>query len=299
MDVHLRDLRYFAAVADDLNFTAAAARLYVSQPALSKQIRRLEEQLRTPLFDRSGGRVALTAAGSALLPHVRDLTDGWERARTAVATAAKSLTVGFHTRVARGVLPALTASMREALPGWTLRFRQFPWSDATAGLATGEADVAVVWLPLPEDGRFTWSVVSTEDRLVALPAGHRLAGRAELRLAELADEPFVALPASAGGGRDFWLASAQRDGPALIGAEAETAEECLELVAAGLGVALISAGNAGIYARGDLAYVRVTGIPPGRLAVVWRAGDERRPVRVVADACAGCLCRPGGSTADG
>src|SRR4029450_3224016 len=78
MDVHLRNLRYFVAVAEELHFSRAAERLHVSQPALSKQIRQLEQQLQFPLFRRGRRRVQLTAAGEALLPGARRLLAAWD-----------------------------------------------------------------------------------------------------------------------------------------------------------------------------------------------------------------------------
>lgn len=88
MDVHLRDLRYFAAVAEELSFTRAAERLHLSQPALSKQIRGLERTLRVPLFDRDRRQVRLTAAGEALLDTARQVLAGWDDGTAAVADAA-------------------------------------------------------------------------------------------------------------------------------------------------------------------------------------------------------------------
>lgn len=99
MDVHLRRLRYFVAVAEELHFTRAAERLHVAQPALSRQVRELEEELRVVLLSRSSRSVALTAAGRALLPRARELLAAWEAARTAVGDAAAAeaavLRVGF------------------------------------------------------------------------------------------------------------------------------------------------------------------------------------------------------------
>jgi DNA-binding transcriptional LysR family regulator len=293
MDVHVRDLRYFVAVAEERSFTRAAAeRLFVSQPALSKQIRRLEASLGAELFGRGPGEVTLTGAGRALLPRARRLLADWDRAQHAVADAAAAehavLRVGFQTSIGRGLIPGVTAVMGELLPGWTLAFRQVSWADPATGLASGDADVAVAWLPLPPDGGFAWKVLTTEDRWVALPSAHRLAGREVIPFAELAAEPVIALPASAGAARDFWLATGQRSTPARVAAEASSAEESMEAVTSGLGVVLLSAGNAGIYARDGIAFRPVSGLPPTELAVVWRAGDHRRAVQVFVDAC--CIC---------
>jgi DNA-binding transcriptional LysR family regulator len=88
MDTHLRDLRYFVAVAEELHFTRAAKRLFVSQPALSKQIGHLEQSLKVQLFQRDRRRVELTAAGRELLWHARELLRQWDEAQQAVARAA-------------------------------------------------------------------------------------------------------------------------------------------------------------------------------------------------------------------
>ena len=93
MDVHLRDLRYFVAVAQQLHFTRAAETLYVSQPALSKQIRALERQLRVTLFERDHGTVRLTRAGTELLPHAERMVASWESAKSALSKASDCATI--------------------------------------------------------------------------------------------------------------------------------------------------------------------------------------------------------------
>ncbi|WP_371778320.1 LysR family transcriptional regulator [Streptosporangium subroseum] len=293
MDVHVRDLRYFVAVAEELSFTRAASdRLFVSQPTLSKQIRQLELSFRTALFERDRRTVTLTAAGRALLPHARQMIEQWEVAQRAVADAAATqettLTVGFQTSIGRGLIPAVTATMEKLLPGWRLQFRQVTWADPTVGLAGGDVDVAVAWLPVPMSGDFSQKVITREDRWVALPANHHLADRPVIFFEDLADEPFIALPAAAGALREFWLGNDHRRTPARIAATAETADETFEAVASGLGIVLLSAGNAEIYKRENLTCRPVTGLSPSELAVVWRAGDHREAVRVFIDAC--CLC---------
>jgi DNA-binding transcriptional LysR family regulator len=290
VDVRVQDLRYFVAVAEELSFTRAAARLFVSQPALSKQIRQLETLLRAELFTRGHRQVALTAAGSALLPRARRLIAEWEGAVEEVRSAATAdqrvLTVGFHTRIGRGLVPAITATMQERLPGWGLQFRQVPWDDPAVGLSGGGVDVAVAWLPVPSG--LSNRTISTEDRWVAIPAGHPLAERPSVRFADIEDESFVALPSSAGPMRGFWLADDHRSSPARIAGEATTADEAFELVAAGSGVVLLSAGNSELYRRSDVVHLPVTDLPPAELAVIWRTGDRRTAVRVVADTCFHC-----------
>ncbi|MFC4033442.1 LysR family transcriptional regulator [Streptomyces polygonati] len=300
MDVHVRDLRYFVALAEELSFTRAASdRLSVSQPTLSRQIRRLELSFRTALFERDRRTVTLTAAGRALLPHARQLIERWEGARRAVVDAVAAqdttLTVGFQTSIGRGLVPAVTATMEKLLPGWRLRFRQISWADPTAGLAGGEVDVAVAWLPLPASGGFSRKVITREDRWVALPTDHRLADHPVVSFGDLAAEPCIALPATAGPLRDFWLGNDRRRTPARVAVTATTADEAFEAVASGLGIVLLSAGNAGIYQRENVTCRPVTGLSPSELAVVWRTGDHREAVRVFVEAC--CLCGAGSGAA--
>lgn len=202
---------------------------------------------------------------------------------TAAATRGRTLTVGFQTRIGRGLIPAVTATMGVRLPDWRLQFRQIGWRDPAASLAAGEVDVAVAWLPVADTGELSWHVVATEERWVAMAPGHRLAGWESVPSAELLGEPFVAPPG--GPARDFWLGNDHRTTPATVVAEAETAEEMLEAVAAGVGVALLSAGNAKIDRRDDVVTRAVTGLSPGRLAVIWRTEDRREAVRVFADSC--------------
>jgi DNA-binding transcriptional LysR family regulator len=291
MDVHLRDLRYFLAVADELNFTRAAERLYVSQPALSKQIKALEQQLRVALFVRDRRTTQLTPAGAALLPHARELVGNWDEAQRMVADTAAAdaanLTVGFSTSIGRGLLPSIRTHFAERHPGWQLTLKQVPWSDPTGGLADGDTDVALVWLPVPGlDDAYSCQVLVTEPRWVALPLGHRLADLDVVPFAALLDEPFLALPASAGPLRAYWLGEAERgDRPARLSAVVATAEETFEAVANNVGIALLSAGNAAIYTRTDVLTRPVDGLSPSELAVLWRDNDHRTVIRDFILAC--------------
>ncbi|MFF2659909.1 LysR family transcriptional regulator [Kitasatospora sp. NPDC058032] len=292
MDVHARDLRYFVAVAEELHFTRAAERLYLSQPALSKQIRTLERRLGAELFRRDRHGVALTAAGGALLPHARRVLAAWTEGAAAVEAAKaeqrSTLVVGMSTSPARGgLLPAVRSRFGAAHPEAATRLRQTSWEDPTAGLADGSVDVAFVWLPLPDEERFGWTVVAEEPRLIALPDTHPLAARTGIDFAELADEPFLALPPSAGPLRDYWLALEARAGrPPRIGAEIAGVEETYEALIAGLGVCLVAAGNAPLITLGGVTTRPVRGVGACHYVLAWRREDEHRPlVRAYADAC--------------
>jgi DNA-binding transcriptional LysR family regulator len=291
MDVHGRDLRYFVTVAEELHFTRAAERLYISQPALSKQIRMLERQLGAPLFDRGTGGIRLTPVGEALLPHARQVLAAWDRGWAEVERAKgrqrATLVAGMSTSPGRGgLLPAIRSRLTALHPEVTVRLRQFSWDDPTAGLADGTADVAFVWLPLPDPGRYRWIVAAEEPRLVALPDSHPLARRDVIDFADLLDEPFLALPPSAGPLRDYWLAVDDRGGrPPLIGAEIASTDETYEALVDGRGVCLLAAGNAPLVTLGGVTTRPVHGISPSQLALAWRSDDTRPLVLAYAQAC--------------
>ena len=289
MDAHLRDLRYFVAVAEELNFTRAAQRLHTSQPALSKQIQGLETALRAQLFDRDRRQVRLTAAGRALLEVARPLLDRWEEGTTAVAAAAaaeaRRLRVGTLTSIGRDLYPGVLDHFGEREPGWRVELRSFSWADPSAGLRGQATDAAFLWLPLGGDD-IAVRVLTAEPRYAAISAGHRLAGRREITFADIAGEPFVALPRAAGPLREFWLATDQRAGqPVVVAAEVTSADEKFEIISTGAAVALVSAGNAVTYSRPGIVCVPVSDLSPARLAVGWRRDDPRRAVRSFVEAC--------------
>ena len=287
MDVHLRDLRYFTAVAEELHFRKAAERLFVSQPVLSRQIARLEQDLKARLFIRDRRSVQLTSAGEALLHHTRHLLENWDAATKEVTTLARKeqsvLVIGLQTGVGRGMLHTLTQALNAIQ--WRPELHQVAWNDATAGVEAGDCDAGFAWLGTTINPRCDYVVVAEEPIMLAVNSQHRLAGRRQASFAEISNEPLVALPDSAKELRSFWLAEHARHGsPAPIACEAETADEALENVAAGTGSVFISAGNSVLYAREGVHFLDVPDLPPARLAFLWRAGDTRDVIRVAASA---------------
>ena len=299
MDVHLRDLRYFVVAAEHLHFTQAARALFVSQPALSKQIGALERQLRVTLFERDSRGVRLTLAGEALLPQARAVLAGWDEAQRQIAEATlrqqSTLTVGMSTGLGRGMLPAVREMLADRAPNAELRVRQVPWDDPTGGLIGDSAqptDGAFLWLPLPVEAGVDWIDVATEHVMVALPARHRFAAQERVDIGDLLDEPFLALPRASGRLRDFWLAvDARRGHPVRVGGEIASTEEAVEAVAAGFGVCLLAAGNASLVARDGVLVRRVSGVPPARLVFAWRRDDDRPLLVALREAVAACSGR--------
>ena len=287
MDVHLRDLRYFTAVAEELHFRKAAERLFVSQPVLSRQIARLEQDLKARLFIRDRRSVQLTSAGEALLHRARNLLEDWDAATKEVTTLARKeqsvLVIGLQTGVGRGMLHTLTQALNAIQ--WRPELHQVAWNDATAGVEAGDCDAGFAWLGTTINPRCDYVVVAEEPIMLAVNSQHRLAGRRQASFAEISNEPLVALPESAKELRSFWLAEHARHGsPAQIACEAATADEALENVAAGTGSVFISAGNSVLYAREGVHFLDVPDLPPARLAFLWRAGDTRDVIRVAASA---------------
>jgi DNA-binding transcriptional LysR family regulator len=289
MDAHLRDLRYFVAVAEELHFGRAAERLHLSQPALSKQIRALETTLRAQLFRRDRRRVELTAAGTALYTVARDLLRDWDEGLAVVADEAareaRVLRVGTLTSIGRALYPAVIDRFAKHQPGWQVELRSSGWGDATGGLRDQACHAAFIWLPV-DDPVIDSEVLAVERRFVALSAAHPLAGRSSVSFAEIKDEPVAALPVSAGPARDFWLGVAARDGvPARVAAEVSSADEVFEIVASGAAIVLLAEGNAAIYARPGIVCVPVSDLAPARLAIAWRRGERRPAVRDFVRAC--------------
>ncbi|MGW6918225.1 LysR family transcriptional regulator [Kitasatospora sp. NPDC054939] len=279
MDVDTRLLRSFLAVAEEGNLTGAAGRLYLAQPALTKQIRQLETRLGVQLFTRSRSGMALTAPGRALAEHAPVLLAAWDRTlhatRAAADRAARVLRVGFLASAANEATPHIVAAFTRRRPEWRVEMRQASWSDPTAGLATGDVDVALVRLPFPGQQALRVDELFDEPRWVALPAAHRLAGQERIAFPELWDEPFVAAPAATGPWRDHWLAADEREGrPVRIGAVTEHPDDWLSAIANGYGIALAPESAARFYARPGVVYRPVDGVSPTRVGVARAQGED-------------------------
>jgi DNA-binding transcriptional LysR family regulator len=260
LPIELRHLRYFSAVAEELNFTAAARRLHISQPPLSQQIQDLEALIGTPLFRRSSRRVHLTAAGEAFLVHARAILARVESARAqAQAVGAGKIGrvfIGATGSILRGGLGDLLAAHRHEYPEVTTTLIEQAPELQIKSLLERKTDVCFIRVPPPMEGlaaELAWK----EGVVLAMSRIHRLAHRKRLSLKELRDEEFVALlPESS----DF--AKSIRDNCVAAGFlprvahEVVDAQSMLGLIAAGFGVALVPASMAR-FTTGEIKFRRL------------------------------------------
>ncbi|WP_280366493.1 LysR family transcriptional regulator [Nocardia wallacei] len=292
MDIDTRLLRYFAVVAEEGHLTRAARRLYVSQPALTKQIRQLETRLGVELFERSHTGMTLTEAGRVLAERVPGLLADWDAilraAKGGAARAARVLRVGFIASAANEHTAGIVAEFRRRNPDWQVDMRQFGWIEPSAGLATGDVDVALVWLPFPDQDSYRLRELFTEPRWIALPTGHRLADRPEIAFEHLWEEPFVAAPPESGAWRDFWIGADSRPPETVVvGALAHNTDEWLTAIGNGFGISFTPASSARYYPRPGVEYRPVTGIGPMVVGVAWPAVADSNPlVHSFIDCCA-------------
>jgi DNA-binding transcriptional LysR family regulator len=278
--MELRHLRSFVAVAEELHFGRAAARVHIVQPALSRQIRALEEEMGVRLFERDRRRVALTPAGAAFLDEVGGLFEHVNRAVEAARRADRgergSLRIAYVPAMASTGLPEMVRSFRNRYPDVDVQLHEMTPTMQVEALLGDRVDVGFVRGPIHEPALVTETVLE-EPLVAALPSGHRLGNHKRLRLAMLAGEPFVLQARSSGpGSHDQILAVCRSAGfsPRVVqeGSQAEVAS----LVASGAGVAIVPASLRAIRRAGVL-YRPLHERPMTRLDMAWRK-DEASPV---------------------
>lgn len=279
----LRLLRYFVAVAEELHFGRAAARLHISQPSLSVQIRKLEHQLETQLLERNSRHVTLTQAGLVLLDEAERLLTSAERLATVTRDAAHnggsgSLIVGFQANAAAELTPKILAAFQTRFPRVQVEMRAHDFADPYVGLANGSTDVAFVRPPILLQDWLSVETLFVEPRVLVISEDCHLAERARVSVEDVLDEPFVGRRAPEYW-RDFWLAVESR-GPHTVrlGAEVGSVDECFEAILSNRGVAFTQASTQRFYGRPGLAFRPVDDLPPSPLAIAWRNDMDARPV---------------------
>jgi LysR family hca operon transcriptional activator len=283
--VELRHLRYFVAVAEELSFTRAAARLHTAQPSLSQQIRQLEKSIGVRLLDRSRHHVALTNAGRIYLQQAKDILSRVEHAerlaRQAAEGQAGDLSVGTFPSADVRILPQLRPLIAEHLPDLRLILHSKYAVEPLAGLQSGTLDVAFMRDPEVADGLEVVELLR-EDIVLVLPAHHALARRKKIPVKILDDLPCITMERS--------LSPALHDATATLYREARirmhavsSADNVLghiQLVQEGLGFALLPDSMAALLPAGvTFRPLDCDPVPTVSIVVAWKRGNTSGLVR--------------------
>ena len=288
-DPSVHQLRLFLALAEELHFGRAARRMYISQPAFSRQITALERRMGIGLLERSTRRVELTPAGRAVLPVARASVEAADRLRQAVALQARRvsgrLRVGFvWAEAAMPYTHRILAEFRARHPECAVELYGLDFARQIDALTEGDVDAAFLRPPLPSGIRTLQ--LATEQRVVCLPAGDPLLSQGRpVVLGDLAERVCVDVAGeSVRRWWDHWTVNPRPDGsPVRYGPVVTDLESLLLAVAQGAGVALLPAAARELYPRPGLAYADVVDLPPVAAALAWL--PARRECRQVAALC--------------
>jgi DNA-binding transcriptional LysR family regulator len=270
----IHQLRLYLALSEELHFGRAAARLFITQPALSQQIRELEKRLGVRVVERTSRTLTLTDAGQALLPEARAAVTAVDRLRR-VADAqlrqiSRRLVVGTmgaeasmaHTR-------AVLALLQERHPGTSVQLVNLGFGDHMAALAQQEADVVFLRPPVTDD--IELHHLATEPRVACLSARHPLAVLPRLTLAQLAGVPVVDMPEQVPRlWWDFWAADPRPDGSRVrYGPVVTDMESLLHTVAAGEAMCFLPKAAREYFPRPGIRYIDVADLIPSTSALAW------------------------------
>lgn len=267
-------MRYFVAVAEELHFGRAAQRLGIAQPPLSRAIRQLERRLGAALLERSSRAVTLTEAGAVLLREARAALDAVEAAerrtrRAALATTGRpGVVLATKAGASSELLAQLLAAYAAEPDAVTVDLLLCGIGEQERMLRDGRADVALLHLPFDTTAGFDTEELCTEGQVVILPAGHPLAGRAQVRTADVTELPDLPMPRWPG--RD----GSYPDGP---GPQARDHAQLFQLIALGR-ACWIAPESCRTQLREDLAAVPVLDAPPVTTVIAWPPHSRSRAV---------------------
>ncbi|MFD8158020.1 LysR family transcriptional regulator [Streptomyces malaysiensis] len=268
----IRELRYFRAVAEELNITRAAERLGMAQPPLSRAMRQLERRLGVDLFDRTGRGLALTRAGEILLEEATGVLGALASAvrRTQHAgLSGRRLVVTAKPGVATQLLLRICERFRADPDAPELRVLVSGFGQQADMVRDGRADLAIAACVDSHD--LDTELLRTEPRVAALAVGHKLAEREVLSSADLLTEPAPRWSDPKVVDRDYWLGNPDRpaDGPTV-----RDSAQLLDVVALGQAVALVPASLAAMNVRPDVTYRPVPDVAPYQTLALWPAGSR-------------------------
>lgn len=289
-DLDLRLVRYFIAVADHRHFGRAAEDLRVAQPSLSRQIRRLEQQLGARLLDRTPQGTRLTGAGEIFLPRARALLRSAGQAAAATQAAARPSRIGIGYTTGLIITPVVR-QLRRQHPDADVQTLHLAWNEPRDALLGHRVDAVVTRLPIRTDGLHV-TILYDEPRVLLVAIDHRLAGKESVTLDDIADEPMPRLPDPAWNA--YWRIDPRPGGrPAPDGPLIEALEDKLELIAAGQAVAIASTGLRADIIHPDITTVPLHAVDPVHVVLATRADDRSRLVAAFSKYARAQLTGPG------
>jgi DNA-binding transcriptional LysR family regulator len=281
--VRLRQLEYFVAVAEELHFTRAAARVGVSQPVLSRQIQALETELGASLFTRTNRDVSLTPIGTSFLDNARLILTQVEDAKSVVGTTGPALRVATYGTGGTTLEKSVLDSYRKASADARVEILILDWGDVAPALRDGRVDVGFVAAPLT--GQFSThkdlmlTRLRLDPRVVMVCHDHPLAGRYQLSVQDLDPYPVVA-PACPIDQRDWWIVNPRPSGAAAIfHRTAGNAGELLEAVAMTGDLTITTEAVAATYVRPDVRTIPLVGVDAAVISVAWHSASDNPNVR--------------------
>ena len=282
--MELRHLRYFVTVAEELNISRASARLRISQPAVSRQVRDLEEELGVQLFRREKSGLKLTPAGETFLAHARDLLrrsgDAVKQMESFGKRAKEIVTVGYIAPVLASILTPALRRFSQQHSHTEVALREMPPGEQSKALREGRIDLALIGNPCPEVEReFAVTVLTHIPFQAVLPDNHLLALRKRIALSELEQETFIGFAEEKFPGRNTAICAAcQAAGfTPRIRHHVENLTALLALAAAGKGVTLAPA-EVGQLAHPQAVFVPLAPPVPLVISVAARRKDDRNPL---------------------
>jgi DNA-binding transcriptional LysR family regulator len=304
MDVNLRRLRYFVAVADKGHFGRAAESVHLSATALSEQIRKLEAEFDVKLFDRNPRGAQLTDIGAELATKARSvlvqtqhLTDLLKQRR--LGDGGGRLRLGFVTLAAGEATPRLVERLKANSPGLELELVHLSYARQVDAVLDGDVDASIARGPIEPSAAVCLDPLGSESRMIMVSTRHALARRRSVTRQDLAQEPRVTTDGVPETWRRWWSLDPNPDGSTPpYGPLVHSFDEQIEVAASGIALSIVPATAASVYRRNDLRFIPICDAESSQIFICSLAGNVSPMLARLRSICAQML-RPAGSPAGG
>jgi DNA-binding transcriptional LysR family regulator len=279
-NIELRHLRYFLAVAEELNFGRAAERLNITQPSLSRQIQSLEKELNILLFERNQRQIKLTAPGQILLAEVEQILIRFDQGIGVVKRASRGeigqLTLGFQGSSVYDIIPISIKAFRDRFPEVEIIMQHMETSEQVIAIAENNLDIGFVIPPIT-NANLKMEILLQEPLVLALPENHPLAAQSEIAIAALANEPLILASRDRGCGlheQIFGIYQQAGLSPNVVCAAREM-QVMLGFVAAGIGIALLPSHVKNFQRTGVVYRILNPSAPIAGLGIAWKSNNPK------------------------